>query len=256
MAPDETRSQAEVSLRVLVAEDNDFNAELVRELLHKRGYRPRIVATGGDALNLLDREPFDLLLLDLHMPGMGGFQVIERIRVRERVTGGRLPVIALTAQSRSEYRERCFAAGMDGFLVKPIDTLALWAEVERVSGPDRWLDPCVLLAACGGEAEILESLKAAMRTWLPAALGRVQKSIRHSDALALREAAHSLLGTVSTVSSSAGRLASAIESAAAAGELIRAGALLGELEAEVDAILARLGMLTLQRLLALAGRAP
>ncbi|HEX4386805.1 MAG TPA: response regulator, partial [Myxococcales bacterium] len=195
----------------------------------------------------------DLLLLDLHMPGMDGFQVIERIRAREHGTGRRLFVVALTARSRAEDRERCLAAGMDGYLVKPLNSLALWAELERVSGADRWLDAAAMLAACGGEAAILDSLKASLRTWLPEILRRTQESVRHGDARALREAAHSLLGAVATVSSSAARLASALENAAEVGELNSAAALVGELEKEVDVILARIGAVTLERLAALTG---
>src|SRR5262249_30581076 len=150
-------------MRVLVAEDNDFNAELVRELLRRRGHDPPIVSAGNEVLARLEAGGVDLLLLDLHMPGLGGFPVIERIRAQERVAGGPLPVIALTARSRTEARDRCLAEGMDGFLVKPIDRNALWSEIERFAPPDQWIDASVLLAACGGDADILEALKNAVR---------------------------------------------------------------------------------------------
>ncbi len=243
-----------VPLRILVAEDNDFNAELVRELLRRRGHQPHIVASGNDVLARLESQDFDVLLLDLHMPGLDGFQVIERVRARERVSGGHLPVIALTARSRAEDRDRCLVSGMDGFLAKPIDRNALWAEVERVASSDSWVDAEVLLAACGGDATVLDALKNAVRDFVPQALARVEDAYRRGDASALREAAHSLLGMVSTVSSSAGSAASAVEDAAADGALASAAAPLEQLKAVTGSILAGVGRVTLDRLEALAGR--
>jgi two-component system, sensor histidine kinase and response regulator len=243
-------------LRVLVAEDNDFNARLVHELVRRRGHQPYIVATGDEALAQLEQHEFDLLLLDLHMPGLDGFQVIERIREKERATGGHLPVIALTARSRAEDRERCLAAGMDGFLAKPIDRNALWYEIERVAPPDGWIDAGVLLAACGGDAAVLDALKEAVRVSVPPALARVEDAFHRGDARALREAAHSLLGMVSTVSSSAGSAASAIEDAAAEGAVARARPALEQLKAVAGSIVAGIGGVTLDRLELLADRWP
>ena len=107
------------SLHILVAEDNEFSAQLLEQLLARRGHRVRLASNGREALALADRGGFDLLLLDVHMPELDGFQVVRAIRERERTAGGHLPVIALTARSRKEDRERCLAAGMDDFLTKP-----------------------------------------------------------------------------------------------------------------------------------------
>ena len=94
------------------------------------------------------------------MPELDGFQVVTAIRERERAAGGHLPIIALTARSRKEDRERCLAAGMDDFLAKPIQPADLWAAMDRLvgsrppaepPGPDL-LAPQVLLASCGGDA--------------------------------------------------------------------------------------------------------
>ncbi|MFT3694333.1 MAG: ATP-binding protein [Kofleriaceae bacterium] len=120
-------------LRILVAEDSEFNADLIRELLRRRGYEPQIVDNGTAVLALVEREPFDLLLLDLHMPGLDGFQVIERLRTREGELGGHLPVVALTARTRPEDRDRCLAAGMDEFLAKPIRSASLWEAIDRLT---------------------------------------------------------------------------------------------------------------------------
>jgi two-component system sensor histidine kinase/response regulator len=121
------------SRRVLVAEDNEFNVMLTRELLLRRGHDVNVVRSGRDALAELERARYDVLLLDLHMPEMDGFDVIRTLRARERSRGGHLSVIALTARARPADRERCLAAGMDDFLAKPINSSALWVAIERVS---------------------------------------------------------------------------------------------------------------------------
>ena len=158
-------------LRVLVAEDNEFNAQLLEQLLGRRGHRVRLASNGREALDLAGMGGFDLLLLDVHMPELDGFQVVRAIREREGMSGGHLPIIALTARSRKEDRERCLAAGMDDFLAKPIQAADLWAAIERVVGVRQHadqrgpglLDAPVLLAACGGDAAILEKICRAFR---------------------------------------------------------------------------------------------
>ena len=121
-------------LRILVAEDSEFNSRHLERLLGQAGSR----RAGGDrrpagVLDLVRTKPaFDLLLLDVHMPELDGFQVARAIRERERATGGHLPVIALTARARPEDRERCLAAGMDDYLSKPVRAAELFATIERV----------------------------------------------------------------------------------------------------------------------------
>jgi CheY-like chemotaxis protein len=118
---------------VLLAEDNEFNVMLTRELLLRRGHAVKVVRSGMDALAEVEQERYDVLLLDLHMPEMDGFEVIRNLRAREQLRGGHLSVIALTARARPADRERCIVAGMDDFLSKPINSTALWAAVERAS---------------------------------------------------------------------------------------------------------------------------
>ena len=131
--PSSVAAPASQCRRVLVAEDNEFNVMLTRELLLRRGHDVQLVRSGTDALAALEVEKYDVLLLDLHMPGMDGFEVIGKVRAREQLRGGHLPVIALTARARPADRERCLAAGMDEFLTKPINSAALWDAIERVS---------------------------------------------------------------------------------------------------------------------------
>lgn len=127
------RSAFAPSLRVLVAEDDDFNAQLMQALLARRGHDVQLARTGRQALRLVEAGGNDLILLDVHMPEFDGFEVIRAIRERERATGGHLPVIAVTARSRREDRERCIAAGMDDYLAKPIGASDLWAAIDRVT---------------------------------------------------------------------------------------------------------------------------
>jgi two-component system sensor histidine kinase/response regulator len=125
-----------VPLRILAAEDNVFNRDLLEHMLTRLGLSAAMAVNGREALTLLERQPFDLLLLDIHMPELDGFQVVEAIRERERTAGGHLPVIALTARSRKEDRERCQRAGMDECLTKPYTAADLWAAMNRVLRKD------------------------------------------------------------------------------------------------------------------------
>ena len=114
-------------LRVLVAEDNPVNQLLMRRLLERLGCAATIVGDGEKALAALAGEAFDVVLMDVQMPGVDGLQATAELRRRELSSGGHLPVIALTAHAMAEDRERCLAAGMDGHLVKPVD----WLELRR-----------------------------------------------------------------------------------------------------------------------------
>jgi CheY-like chemotaxis protein len=118
-------------LRVLVAEDNLVNQRLARRLLEKSGHRVYLAANGREVLNLLEREEVDVVLMDLQMPEMDGFQATAAIRESEKRRGGHLPIVALTAHALTGDRENCLANGMDGYLAKPYSsedlTLALLA---------------------------------------------------------------------------------------------------------------------------------
>jgi CheY-like chemotaxis protein len=250
-------------LRVLVAEDNEFNARLLEQLLGRRGHRVRLATNGREALCLAGEGGFDLLLLDVHMPELDGFQVAQAVRVRERTTGGHLPIIALTARSRKEDRERCLAAGMDDFLAKPIQAADLWAAMDRVVGagpPDErpgqgLLDPRVLLAACGGDAAILERIGQTFRARLPDHLKAVQDALRDQDAPRLREAAHKLAGMAAAFSTATGGVASELEDRAAQGQLDEAPTLVARLETMAAELLRLAGGLSLETLRQQAGAA-
>jgi signal transduction histidine kinase/CheY-like chemotaxis protein len=118
-------------LSILLAEDNVVNQRVAVGLLSRRGHRVTVAGNGLEALAALDRQPFDLVLMDVQMPEMGGFEATAEIRRREQTRGGHLRVIALTAHAMNGDRERCAANGMDGYLSKPIAAKQLFDVVER-----------------------------------------------------------------------------------------------------------------------------
>src|SRR6202008_2195099 len=122
---------ATTPLHILVAEDNELSAQVLEQALVRQGHRVRLASNGREVLTLAEQGGFDLLLLDVHMPELDGFQVVRAIRERELTAGGHLPIIALTARSRKEDRERCLAPGMDDFQTKPIRPADLLAAIDR-----------------------------------------------------------------------------------------------------------------------------
>ncbi|MFL5246069.1 MAG: response regulator [Gemmataceae bacterium] len=119
-------------LRVLVAEDNAVNQRLAVRLLEKQGYSIRVVENGRDTLAALDQEAFDLVLMDVQMPEMDGFEATAAIRAKELGTGLRLPIIAMTAHAMKGDRERCLAAGMDAYVAKPVQARELREAIDNV----------------------------------------------------------------------------------------------------------------------------
>jgi CheY-like chemotaxis protein len=270
-----------VSLRILVAEDNEFNRDLLEHLLARLGLSAAMAINGREALALLGREPFDLLLLDIHMPELDGFQVVRAIRQRERTAGGHLPVIALTARSRNEDRERCLQAGMDDYLAKPFTAADLWAAIHRVlrkdeggrinekdeggrrkdqkdktsaadssfiPHPSSLLDPPVLLAACGGDPIMLRKMCRTLQSRVPEHLAAVRDALHDQDAVRVREAAHKFCGMLSAFSTVAGDQAASLEDLAARGLLSESLPLVEQLD-QCATELARLaGALTIESL--------
>ena len=120
-----------VSLRILVAEDNAVNQMLVTRLLEKRGHSVNVVTNGREALYALEQRAYDLVLMDMQMPEIDGFEATAELRKREEQTGLHTPVIALTAHAMKGDRERCIQAGMDGYLSKPIHSQELYELLEK-----------------------------------------------------------------------------------------------------------------------------
>ncbi|HEY4076613.1 MAG TPA: ATP-binding protein [Rhizomicrobium sp.] len=124
--PDRTAPAAQEGLRILLAEDNPINMMLIRELLRRRGHNVSEVTTGNQAVQAMLENQYDLLLTDIHMPGMDGVEAARVIRAGEaRLGRARTPIVALTADALEDGKRACRDAGMDGFLTKPVDPAEL-----------------------------------------------------------------------------------------------------------------------------------
>jgi PAS domain S-box-containing protein len=264
---------ATIPLHILLAEDDEFSARFMDQLLARTGHRVQWTTNGREALSLAEEGVFDLLLLDIHMPELDGFGVVGAIRERERATGGHLPVIALTARSRKEDRERCLAAGMDDFLTKPVATAALLAAIDRLIRKDEGgrmkdeqekpshsdssfilhpssflLDPIAVLTACGDDAEGLRRLCQDFQTYAPARLAEVRDALRERDAPRLNQVAHKFCALLFAFSTVAGSMASDLEDRAAGGQLEEAQPLVERLETMTQELVRLVGGLSLETL--------
>jgi two-component system, sensor histidine kinase and response regulator len=247
---------------VLLAEDNELNAEVLEQLLIRDGYQVRLASDGREALAMAQTDGFDLLLLDIHMPELDGFDVVRAIRQHEQTTRRHLPVIALAARSRKEDRQHCLAAGMDDFLTKPVRAADLRPVIDRVlttcssspQSPDTQspnlglLDARVVLAACGGDPALLAKMCDSLAVRAPEQMTAIQGALRDKDARRLREVAHKSCGLLSEFSSLAGDLASDLEDRAANANLPESQQVAETLSQRVAELLHLTDGLTLDRL--------
>ncbi|MDX2167634.1 MAG: response regulator [Deltaproteobacteria bacterium] len=135
-------------LRILVAEDNPVNQKLARRLLERAGHAIVVAADGAQAVQQAVGSAFDVILMDVQMPNLDGFEATAAIRARERERGGHVPIIAMTAHAMKGDRERCLAAGMDDYVTKPIDPTALHEALARCGAA-----PSPALSHAGDDAE-------------------------------------------------------------------------------------------------------
>jgi signal transduction histidine kinase/CheY-like chemotaxis protein len=241
--------------RVLLAEDNVVNQRVAVRLLAKRGHEVTVVANGREALTALEQSSFDVVLMDLQMPEMGGLEATAVIRERERGRGrgGRTRIIAMTAHALKGDRERCLAGGMDGYVSKPIDRLELFEAVEQTPAGPAVADPvseaavfnhAELLQRLDGDEQILADIVRAFLADGPRLLGVIKAAIEAGDAERLREAAHEFKGAAGNLGA-AGVVdaARALEILGRHGHLDAASATLVRLDAEVTRLTAALGRL-------------
>ena len=198
-------------LNILLAEDNAVNRVLAQKLLQKQGHAVTSVNNGMEAVKLWEQNQssqFDLILMDVQMPEMDGLQAATRIRDRELATGAHIPIIAVTAHAMKGDRERCLAAGMDGYITKPINPAEL-AKVIQVTVPsDKKIgvvpvDPILkgpsdveLLARFDGDIELLKELAGIFLQECPRMLDEIRAALGTADLRALERAAHTLKGSV------------------------------------------------------------
>jgi CheY-like chemotaxis protein len=196
--------------RILLVEDNIVNQQVASGLLTRRGHHVTVVQNGREALDRLAGETFDLVLMDLQMPVMGGLEATVAIRVRERATGQHVRIVAMTAHALISDRERCLTAGMDGYLSKPIQPLMLFAVVEQ-TGDDGGVipsalaerlrfDEAALRRRVSGDAELMTDVIRVFLEDLPIRLAAIKAAVTSRDAVEIRAAAHALKGAAANLS--------------------------------------------------------
>jgi two-component system, sensor histidine kinase and response regulator len=237
------------SLKILVAEDNLVNQKLAGRLLEKRNHIVTIVRNGKEALVALEKDHFDLVLMDIQMPEMDGFEATGILREREKTNGGHQPVVAMTALAMNGDKERCIKAGMDGYISKPIrprdldEVLdryaalinAASAQGESAPSANNSIDVSQLLDRLDGDRALLAELVDVFRADFPANLSAVQQAIDQQDANGLRSAAHTLKGALANLSAiQASALAAELEAIGKSLDLTRAQATLDHLAQEIN----------------------
>jgi len=241
--------EARRKLRILLAEDNQVNQTLVVRLLGKAGHNVVVAGNGKEALAALAKAgpgAFDLVLMDVQMPEMDGFEAATAIRKKERGTGTHLPIVAMTAHAMKGDREQCLAAGMDGYLSKPVKREELFDAVERHSyespAPEKdrlarkqpGLDRAAVLARLDGDEELLAELAGLFIQESPKRLWAIQQAIEQDDAQGLERAAHALKGSVGNfVIPTAVRAAQTLETMGREGNLAAADTAYAVLQEEI-----------------------
>jgi two-component system, sensor histidine kinase and response regulator len=183
------------SLRILLAEDNEFNQRVAVGLLSKKGHHITIAQDGQQALELIAAESFDLVLMDVQMPIMDGIETTRALRRLEAQSGTHLPVIGLTAHAMESDRQRCLDAGMDDYLAKPFKVADLDAVLARQMSAKKpssavSIDLKSALEHCEGDSELLGELIRIFLDDMPAYQAQIRAAIEQNDPQALRRSAH------------------------------------------------------------------
>ena len=232
--------------KILLAEDNAINRRLALSLLEKHGCQTVAVTNGREALTALSEQAFDLILMDVQMPEMDGFEATKSIRQDEHKTGQHIPIVAMTAHAMSGDRERCIAMGMDDYISKPIKSQTLFAAIQRVMGISAEaeeteieipIDLEISLEAVDGDEEILKELATMFIDELPDTLNELEAVIASKDAEQIERRAHALKGAVSNFGAKkAVELAFEIEKAGHSGNIETTPVLFKDLSHALESI--------------------
>ena len=246
-------------LNLLLAEDNAINQTLAVRLLEKLGHRVTVAGNGIEAVQHWQRGGFDAILMDVDMPLMNGYEATEQIRALEHGSGGHIAIVAMTAHAMQGAREKCLQQGMDSYLTKPIDTAALWHELEKLAKlvPARAASVADPGRDIGADASLLSVVDfARMRLTLddnqalfeemlgmldkdaPGCLQRIRQGAAEGDSEAVRQGAHALKGMVAIFAAARSvHAAERVERAAGQPGQDRAEAELGAAVAELQTAL-------------------
>ncbi len=244
---DSPHVQPQRTLRVLVAEDNPTNVVLTGGLLKRWGHSFIAAGNGNEAVSAWEREPFDLILMDVQMPEVDGFEATALIRSRELRTGLRIPIIAMTARDTPTDRDHCLSSGMDAYLAKPLQARALARAIAEVcpacppappvvsnDEPANRQSPPALLGRLGGSLNDLRHLVRVFRIEAEYSVREIRAGIALNDPCRVACAAHSLKGAVGIIDTGPAFLAARrLESAGRAEDLRDAPAAFAELVAQL-----------------------
>lgn len=231
--------------QVLVVEDDDLNRWLVSRLLEQKGYLVSTVTNGQAALVAVEHGSFDLILMNIQMPFMDGLTATHAIRQRERQTGTRVPIIALTAEAGSAKASRYWQAGMDSYLTKPIHTDEFYRTIEAVLTLDARLSqagplPPVFnceeaLRRLGNDVELLQQVAERFLNTAPHLLSAMRRAIAKGDPYNLDFAAHRMRGTAGNLSAyGMAELAERLELIGSVRNMTHAEATLATMEVELE----------------------
>ena len=250
VAPDPVSQQPSLSgLRILVVEDNPFNQRIALLLLAKFGCSATIAVNGREAIATLAHRSFDLVLMDLQMPGMDGFQATAAIRSAEAGTTRRLPIVAMTAHAMNEDRVRCLEAGMDGYISKPIhqttlkqaiqDCLRGVSKTAKAEPPEgetaNPMDVAAALERLGGDRKFMGEMALQFAEECPLLLAQIRKAVADNDDGGLIVPAHSLKNwTFNFVATAASEAVANLEERGRAHTLATAGTAVALLEREIE----------------------
>jgi PAS domain S-box-containing protein len=236
-------------LRILVAEDNPVNRAVVTKILETQGHQLAHAATGREAVEAFSDGAFDLILMDIQMPQMDGFEATRRIRELEEATGGHITISAMTAHAMAGDRERCLAAGMDDYISKPLRKDDLLRILDRVRiMEDRAISSAAslhtrpdLLSLCDGDEQLLSELVSIFCDNTPRIMRAMGVALDAHDAPALATEAHRALGSLGTFGAIRGRaLALRLEKHGEENDFCGAKERFGKLEREINKIYAAL----------------
>ena len=238
-------------LRILMAEDDPFNQRVASLILAKAGHKVTIAGNGREVVASLERQSFDLVLLDLQMPEMDGFQTTTAIRSMERGTGRHIPIIAVTAGTMKVDRDRCMEVGMDGYVSKPIQQVNLrqaienficesmtreTAEIETPSGaPESPIDTDAALARVNGDRRFLSEMAARFLEESPRLMVQIRNAVAAGDSARLVTPIHTLKNwTGNFAASAAFDAVSELEAPDRTGSVATCGKALARLEQEIE----------------------
>jgi PAS domain S-box-containing protein len=238
-----TLREGRPNLRILLAEDNLVNQKVAVSILEKQGHLVTVVGDGQAVLTALEPDAFDLVLMDVQMPILDGLQTTAAIRARERTSGGHIPIVAMTARAMKGDQEECLAAGMDGYVSKPLKRDDLEAVLMQVLGsrsvliPPADEPPIDLVSALGavdGDRTLLREVIEVFCQDYPSRVTELRDAIDQRTAPQMGAAAHSLKGALSIFGRTlAFDLAQELETRGRAGHLDGAVAVLRSLEQEL-----------------------